>query len=118
MNESEQIYRPISQEEIKNIRENNLRRTRISNLMVFHENCNHFYLAKQNGKKLKQIENNEGPGYCSVCWKIKNTSVERRDEIQNFVDNYQVNFENKPEKWTMDLVKLEKNYYNWLYSSS
>ncbi len=118
MNESEQIYRPISQEEIKNIRENNLRRTRISNLMVFHENCNHFYLAKQNGKKLKQIENNEGPGYCSVCWKIKNTPVERRDEIQNFVDNYQVNFENKPEKWTMDLVKLEKNYYNWLYSSS
>jgi len=116
MNESEEKYRPVSQSEIKSIRENNLRRLRLSDLMVFHENCNHFYLAKQNGKKLKQIENNEGPGYCSVCWKIKKTYTEKREETLNFVDNYQINFENKPQKWTANLIKLEKNYYSWLYS--
>lgn len=111
-------YRPYSQCELNDLRNKILKKLKIGNVMVYHEKCRHFYFAKENGKKESKILNNEEPGYCSVCWKIKKTESEKRDSILNLVDEYQYYFEKKPDKWTKSLVDIERDYYKWVYHKS
>lgn len=112
---SEFKYRPYSQNELKEIREKNLGRMHIGNTMCFHDKCNHFYFAKKGGKKEDNVINNNDYGSCSVCWKLRNSFETNRNSFEELIDEYNMYFSEKPDKWTIKLITLEKNYYKWLY---
>jgi len=119
--------RPYSQNELTDMRERILARLKVGNTMVYHEQTGYFYLAKAGGKnfylakaggkKEKAVQNGESldPAGCSVCWKLRKTPQDLREEARDMVEAYQVNFEKKPEKWSLNLVNLEATFYKWLY---
>ena len=109
--------RPFSQDELRDTRARNLSRLRVGSTMASHENCLHFYFAKNGGKKESRLIETAGeePGYCSVCWKLKKTPPELRDKALALVDEYQHRFQEKPDRWTHYQCELEKNFYRWLY---
>ncbi len=109
--------RPFSQDELRDTRARNLSRLRVGSTMASHENCLHFYFAKNGGKKEARLIETSGeePGYCSVCWKLKKTPPELRDKALALVDEYQHRFQEKPDRWTHYQCELEKNFYRWLY---
>jgi len=109
--------RPYSQNELTDMRERILGRLKVGDTMVYHEQTGYFYLAKAGGKKEKAVQNGEelDPAGCSVCWKLRKTPQHLRDEARDMVEAYQVNFEKKPQRWTLNLVNLEATFYKWLY---
>lgn len=109
--------RPYSQNELNDMRDRILGRLKVGNTMVYHEQTGYFYLAKAGGKKEKSVQNGEqlDPAGCSVCWKLRKTPKHLRDEARDMVEAYQVNFEKKPDKWTLGLINLEATFYKWLY---
>ena len=109
--------RPYSQNELIDMRERILGRLKVGNTMVYHEQTGYFYLAKTGGKKEKAVQNGENldPAGCSVCWKLRKTPNNLREDAREMVEAYQVNFEKKPEKWSLNMVNLEATFYKWLY---
>jgi len=112
------VDRPQSQCEYVDIRTKNMERLNVGTVMVYHQRCNHFYLAKNGGKKEAAVQSGEplDDGCCSVCWKLRKSTNEIRDEVHDMVEAYHMQFENKPERWSPLLIHLELTYYKWLYT--
>ena len=111
------VDRPYSQLELAEIRQRYLDRLNVGNTMVYHEKTGYFYLAKAGGRKEAQVQNGEeiDPATCSVTWKLRKTPNHLRDEVRDMIDAYHTLFENKPERWTPNLLHLENTFYKWLY---
>ena len=109
--------RPYSQDELRDTRTRSLERLNIGDTMVYHHKCGHFYLAKSGGKKEAAVKSGDHleDGCCSVCWKVRKTPNEIRDYAYTMLDAFQTGFENKPTRWSRDLIHLENTYYKWLY---
>jgi hypothetical protein len=109
--------RPYSQNELIDMRDRILGRLKVGNTMVYHQQTGYFYLAKSGGKKEIAVQSGEelDPAGCSVCWKLRKTPNNLREEARNMVEAYQVNFEKKPDKWNLGLINLEATFYKWLY---
>ena len=108
--------RPYSNNELSDIRENFFKKLYLSNIKAVHKNCNHFYFVKENGRKEKElIENNDNVGNCSCCWKFSKTPDFLVDKAKQLIDIYYDNFVVQPEHLTYTLLDIEMSYYKWLY---
>lgn len=108
--------RPYSNKELYNIRSTFFNNLHIGNTLAKHPRCKHTYLVKSKGQKeLSILNNNEDIGKCSVCWKLKKTPVEFKDQAYNLVRNFNENFDLFESKPDIFLFDLESSYYKWLY---
>lgn len=82
-----------------------------------HRRCDHFYLTRTNGEKAKKIaqSNNPDSGSCSVCWKLRKTPHELRQNAVRMIECFSNQFYREPAKMTYDLLDLETTFYRWLY---
>jgi hypothetical protein len=110
--------RPFSQNELRANHDKLFRSFRIGTVEAHHRRCNHSYFVKNNGRKEKEIKenNNCDVGNCSVCWKIHKTPRQYRDKASCIVDNYMHEKENCKNKLHHFHAELEKVFYTWLYS--
>ncbi len=117
--ESEYIgpSRPYSHDELKQSRQKLYRNMWLGKTMAHHGRCNHFYLVKQNGRKEKEMreQNSNDVGNCSVCWKIGKTHGNLRDRAIDLVHAYCDTFYEEPKCLSYGEVYLENVYYRWLY---
>ena len=113
-----QTMRPYSQRELTHLREKLHTNLRLGKMIAYHDKCSHFYYVRQNGKKEKEmIENNtNNVGNCSVCWNLNKTPISQREEISTLVDDYSTYLYHEPRYLTLNLVELEKDFYQWLYT--
>ena len=125
------IDRPISQKELSTLHRKNLKQLKLSNIETYHTNTKHFYLLKRNGRKETQakeiIESKNltslsirNIGYCSVTWKLENTTNELHDIAKNIISEYERVFNNKSLSSTDRIltyyeVELSRIFYIWLY---
>ena len=109
--------RPYSQDELKQMRQKLYRNLRLGKMLAHHQRCDHLYLAKQNGRKEKEMYEQESNdvGNCSVCWKIGKTQVNLREKARGLAQTYYNTFYEEPKYITYDKVDLENLYYRWLY---
>jgi hypothetical protein len=109
--------RPYSQDELKQSREKLYLNLRLGKIMAHHQRCDHFYFAKQNGRKEKEMrdQNSNDVGNCSVCWKVGKTQGNLREKARNLVNAYCREFYEEPKYLSHDNVDLENVYYRWLY---
>lgn len=114
----EESLRPYSQKELVYLRERLYKNLRLGKMIAYHDECRHFYYVRQNGRKEKDmLENNtNNVGNCSVCWNMNKTPVSQHDEISNLVNDYSTYLYNEPSYLTLRLTELEKDFYNWLYT--
>lgn len=111
--------RPYSQNELKDQRDILYKKLRLSKIVARHEECGHFYLVKTNGKKYKQIvENNYEyiENNCSVCWKCSKTYKKDKNNVYDLIENYMIEFSKDYNNLTFRLNNLEEAFYTWLYS--
>lgn len=108
--------RPYSQNELKNMRLKIYKDYRLGKTFARHSKCSHFYLVKENGRKYKDIQeqNNEDCGNCSVCWKINKTPKHLKNSAKNLVAEYDDLFRVEPTYLTYAKVDIEKCFYKWL----
>lgn len=98
-------YRPISQNELKNIRKHNFDLLRLSsNEIIRKKDCGHFYFL-QNKNKYND---------CHVCKKLLSLPYRKRVIYEDVIDNYQLLAE-KSKKLSLNFLKYERKYYKWLY---
>lgn len=112
-------YRPISSNELVDLRGTLKKRLHLSNEVAYHPDCRHYYLVKEGSKKQAQITSGDRfIGNCSVCWKISKS--ENKKEARNIVTYYcdvvdegECGFETgtPPPR----VVDVEASYYEWLY---
>lgn len=109
--------RPYSQDELNDMRNKLYRSLRLGETKAHHERCNHFYLVKQNGRKEKEIKEQNSPdvGNCSVCWKLSKTPNNFRRDAQQLVEAYSQIFYNEPKYLSYDKVDVEVVFCKWLY---
>ena len=110
--------RPYSQRELTFLREKLYNNLRLGKMKAVHEECHHFYYVRQNGRKEKDmIQNNtNNVGNCSVCWKRNKTPASQQVQINDLINDYSNYLYNEPNYLTYDLVELEKDFYKWLYA--
>jgi hypothetical protein len=108
--------RPYSQLELSNMRQRLFRQLRLGKVKARHEKCGHHYLTKENGRKEKDItdQNSSDCGNCSVCWKINKTPKNLKNKAQNLVYEYSKIFYEDPTYLTYEDVDLENAFYKWL----
>jgi hypothetical protein len=109
--------RPYSQNELRVMSKNIHNNANLGKIMAKHSKCGHIYITKKNGRKEKEIiqQNSSDVGKCSVCWKISKTPITLRDKAKNLVDDYYNNFNNNIDFFSYQKVDLENAYYKWLY---
>lgn len=110
--------RPYSQLELRNMQNGFLHSIGISDVYAHHENCDHSYYVKLNGKKYKLIKehNNNDVGTCSVCWQLRRTPRELKDQANLFIELYREEFPDlKCDRLTLSRFQIEKIFYTWLY---
>ena len=109
--------RPISINEIENLRKTFYKNYNISSTIAKHKNCNHFYFVKKKGKKETEILEKNSYGNCSVCWKLYKTPKKLKDKAYYMVDFYCKTFCNMDSTSNLnyDQFDLEKTFYMWLY---
>jgi len=110
--------RPYSENELKYLRENLYKKINIGTIKAYHSKCQHFYFVKNNSRKEKEIKeknNSENVGNCSVCWKINKTEKRLKNNAYDLVDSYCNGFYNNPENYNYNLLDLENGFYTWLY---
>jgi len=109
--------RPISKNEIKNLRKTFYKNYNISFTTAKHDKCGHFYYVKKNGKKENDIIKNNLHGNCSVCWKIYKTPKELKSDANHMIECYFKTFCNMDHNSDIDYnqLDLEKSFYDWLY---
>ena len=112
--------RPYSQKELIQNRIHLYKRMRLSQTKAHHQRCDHFYLVKENGRKEKQMkeENSNDVGNCSVCWKISKTHRRLKDKAKNLVSSYCNAFYEEPKYLYYGNTDLEMVFYKWLYEES
>lgn len=119
--------RPYSQDELKDMQQKLYRNLRLGKMYASHEKCKHFYLVKENGRKERDMieQNSKDTGNCSVCWKLdkmdkecsKNSTcdLESSDNVHYMVTCYMDTFYKEPPRLTYDNVNLQGHFYSWLY---
>jgi len=109
--------RPYSQDELNDMRNKLYRSLRLGEKTAHHTRCNHFYLVKQNGRKEKEIneQNSLDVGSCSVCWKLSKTPKHFCRDAQQLVEAYSQIFYQEPKYLSFDKVDVETVFYKWLY---
>jgi hypothetical protein len=109
--------RPYSQNELKDMSKNIHNRANLGKKMAKHSKCGHIYITKTNGKKEKEMiqQNSCDVGKCSVCWKISKTPNILRDKAKNLAQDYYNTFNNNINFFSYQKVDLENAYYKWLY---
>jgi len=124
--------RPYSNLELKSIRTNYLDRLRLSQHVIKHISCDHCYYVRKNGRKEKQIVNEQYSNNCSVCWKIKYEKKNNNDQhfinIMNMIKDYyfynkeiltdeEIKYNDKyiPSNELYKRILTEKTFYEWLY---
>jgi hypothetical protein len=109
--------RPYSRNELKDIQNKTYKNLRISKTQARHNKCKHFYFVRENGRKQKEMIENESEdcGNCSVCWKISKTPRELKAAANCLVDTYCNTFYEEPETLIHPIVYLESSFYSWLY---
>jgi len=109
--------RPYSQKELHQARANLRRSLRLGKMRAHHRRCDHYYLAKQNGRKEKEMIENDSDnvGNCSVCWKIGKTHNNLRNTARSLVQAYSDAFYDEPKYLSYGKVDTENVYYRWLY---
>jgi hypothetical protein len=109
--------RPYSQKELEYIRTNTFRSMRIGQTRAIHKKCNHFYYVKENGRKEKEIkeENSSDVGNCSVCWKFNKVPKHLKGLARNLIDEYNKRCYEVPTYLTYEIVDLEITFVKWLY---
>lgn len=107
--------RPYSQNELINMRYKFYRQYKLGKTKAIHNNCKHFYIVKDSGKKEKEIleQNNPDSGNCSVCWKINRTPKYLKNKAHDLVNEYCKTFELEP-KLSYENLDLENAFYRWL----
>ena len=112
--------RPISSRELNTIREQLNKKLRLGNVIAKHKRCKHWYRVSTNGRKEKQIkdEENADSGNCSVCWKLKTTNKEVLKSVHGLVNEYMNLWNNQDTTLTHYLVDLESVFYRWLYEDN
>lgn len=109
--------RPYSQHELMYNRERLYKNFRLSKNKAHHQRCNHFYLVRANGRKEREMIENEcsDVGNCSVCWKISKTPPYLKDRALDLVHHYSNMFEDERPLLSYKLNDLEETFYKWLY---
>jgi hypothetical protein len=109
--------RPYSQNELQDMRKNIHNSLKLGKIMAKHSKCGHIYITKQNGRKEKEMiqQNSSDVGKCSVCWKISKTPSKLRDKANNLSQDYYNTFNNNINYISYQKVDLETVYYKWLY---
>jgi len=109
--------RPYSQKELEQNRIQTYRSMRLGKTRAHHRRCDHFYLVKDNGRKEKEMkENNSNDmGNCSVCWKVNKTPRNLKNAASSLVSGYSNAFYDEPEFLDHGSVDLETSFYKWLY---
>ena len=114
----EEPKRPYSMNELLDTRNMNISRLRLGQMLIKHTECNHVYFAKLNGKKEKEVSENNKilNGNCSVCWKLNRTPNKLKESAKSLINDYmntsQTKF-NPPKQYAY--VELENDFYTWLY---
>jgi hypothetical protein len=110
---TEDLYRPYSQNELNELETRYLLRLGIKSKShyVYHENCGHHYLIKENGNKFRLLENSDSRdvGTCSVCWKLRNSNKKNSSIVNDYHSD-------NPRKQTLESLQTLKSFYNWLYN--
>jgi hypothetical protein len=111
--------RPFSQKELQCDIDKVFCRLRIGKIKVHHSKCNHFYNIKENGRKEKDIkENNTDPmdaGNCSVCWKFNKTPKHNKVNARNLINAYHKTFYDTPKYLSHKDSETQSTFYKWLY---
>lgn len=113
--------RPYSQNELKFMRNSLYKNINLGNNRIYHTKCNHFYYAKKNSRKEKEIKEKnrtENIGNCSVCWKISKTPKHLKNNANETVNYYCNSFYNEPDYYSYNLFDLENVFYRWLYQEN
>jgi len=112
------IDRPMSKDELKDMRKKMYNDLRISEITTSHKKCKHRYHVKINGRKETELKNNKNNNNCSVCWKAKNMPEELKDISYDMIDMYMRNFyyeDSEDFNYNYNLYDLENVFYTWLY---
>lgn len=107
--------RPYSQKELHYMIDSLRKKLRLSNTMVFQEDCGHSYYVKFNGVKYKQVLETNSPnvkGNCSVCWKFNNTPRELKNACKEMINAY---MGTSSERMSFDNFKITQIFYIWLF---
>ena len=107
--------RPYSSNELSDMRNNFFKKINLSNVIASHKNCKHFYYVKENGRKEKELNENNSVGNCSCCWKLSKTPNQLFKKAEELVDIYSTKFNEHPSSLTYDLIDIEICFYKWLY---
>jgi hypothetical protein len=113
-----EIDRPLSNDELKDMRKKLYDDLKISEITTLHKKCKHRYHVESNGKRETEIKNNKINNNCSVCWKVKNMPEELTDLCYDMVDAYMMKFYNEDKEgfcYTYNMYDLENVFYTWLY---
>ena len=115
--ESEYIKptRPYSSNELSDMRNNFLKKINLSNIIASHKDCGHFYFVKENGRKEKELNENNNVGNCSCCWKLSKTPNNLSQKAEELVNIYSTKFNEYPSSLSYDLLDVEICFYKWLY---
>ena len=117
MNKLFEEKRPYSANELTDQRNMLYLKYKLSDKIVSHSKCNHFYNVKLNSKKFIELsDNKQVTSNCSVCWKYNKTSENEKDFVYDLIQNYMYEFTNDA-KFDFYRCKLEFYFYNWLYSN-
>jgi hypothetical protein len=116
-NKPAKSYRPYSQKELENMKNDLYKKIRLGEIMANHSSCGHFYFVKKNGRKEKEILENKSNdvGNCSVCWKLSKTPKKLKDNAYDLVEDYQHTHNNKQTLLSYYLIELLQDFYTWLY---
>jgi hypothetical protein len=109
--------RPYSNNELIFMRNKMYKKFRLGKTRAYHRRCNHFYLVKENGRKEKEILENDSCdiGNCSLCWKLTKTPRPLKEAAKNLINIYSENFYEEPTCLTYSKLDIEICFYKWLY---
>ena len=107
--------RPYSSNELSDVRNNFFKKINLSNVIASHEDCGHFYFVKENGRKEKDLNENNNVGNCSCCWKLSKTPNDLFKKAEELVNIYSTKFKEYPSTLNYDLLDIEICFYKWLY---
>ena len=107
--------RPYSSNELSDMRNNFFKKINLSNVIASHKNCKHFYYVKENGRKEKELNENNNVGNCSCCWKLSKTPNDLFQKAEELVNIYSTKFKEYPSTLNYDLLDVEICFYKWLY---
>ena len=103
--------RPYSSNELSDVRNNFFKKINLSNVIASHEDCGHFYFVKENGRKEKDLNENNNVGNCSCCWKLSKTPSGIRNRAYDLVKAYNSDFSTDSDNLSYNLYDLENIFY-------